>query len=123
MTTRDRVIGAYVTFAIAGGFIAEAVITNWNTRDKIAGMEMIVIFPAAVILWITGLWLAAGAYRARSRDFASFLALLLNGLPFVWITSVIIARAHTPAHYATLVTALLAIAAWSMRRSQVRALQ
>ena len=72
-------------WAIATTMLAEVLIVSHIAQHKLAGLELLVVRPAALLLYIVGFIMGVEAVRAPAVNPFARTALLLNFLPLFFI--------------------------------------
>jgi hypothetical protein len=79
-------IGGCCLFAIASACISAVFVANWHAEYKMAGLEVIIVGPFALLLYLSGAVLAVFGLQRRRENPFSLAALVLNLLPFVTLS-------------------------------------
>jgi hypothetical protein len=78
-------IGSCVLFVIATSSLFVVLALNWNSQAKISGLEIIVVGPFAVLVYIVGLLLGFVGLQRPVENPLSKLGALLNGIPLALV--------------------------------------
>jgi hypothetical protein len=75
---------------IASAMVGAVFVANWNAEHKLAGLEVFVVGPVALLLYCVGLCFSAKAYQSDSdhRKLA-IVGILLNSLPLIFTVIVV----------------------------------
>ncbi|HEV7999695.1 MAG TPA: hypothetical protein VGP63_07440 [Planctomycetaceae bacterium] len=83
-------IGGCCLFAIASACLSALFAANWHAEYKMAGFEGIIVEPFALLLYLSGAVMAVFGLQRRRENPFSLVALLLNLLPFVAVSLMIV---------------------------------
>jgi hypothetical protein len=80
-------IGSCCLFAIATSCLIVLIVANWNAHYKMAGLEVVVVGPAAMALYGLGTIMGWAGMRRPSDNPFSKLGCILNVAPFaiLWL--------------------------------------
>ncbi len=89
---RDISLGsvACTLFAIASSVIATVFLANWGTWYKMAGYEIIVLGPLALVVYSLGVIFAIVGMLSGERSPIIFMGLVLNSLPLLWMIACLV---------------------------------
>lgn len=76
-------IGSCILFAIATGIILAVVIASRFASHKLAGYEIVILGPVALLIYIIGVVLSINGLAHRDENPGSLVGLILNILPFL----------------------------------------
>jgi uncharacterized membrane protein len=76
-------IGSCCLFLIAAGCVIAVIAANWHAEHKLAGLEIIVVFPFAISLNLVGALMAYAGTRRRAENPLSQVGLALNAVPLM----------------------------------------
>lgn len=76
---------------IASAIVGAVIVANWSAEHKLAGLEIFIVGPAALLLYCVGLGFAITAFRTDSdRRTLAVAGILLNGLPLTFTAIVVV---------------------------------
>ena len=76
-------VGSCAMFAIATGILLSVVVASRFASHKLAGYEIVVLGPVALLLYIAGVILAINGLAQADENPGSRAGLMLNVLPFL----------------------------------------
>jgi hypothetical protein len=76
-------IGGCCLFAIASACLSAVYLVNRHAEYKMAGFEVIIVGPFALLLYLAGTGMAVFGLQRRRENPFSLVALVLNVLPLV----------------------------------------
>jgi hypothetical protein len=78
-------IGGCVLFAIGTACLGAVVLMNWHAELKMPGFEIIVLGPAAVLIYVAGLMMGLAGVRQRQENPLCMPACVLNAIPLAGV--------------------------------------
>jgi hypothetical protein len=85
-------IGGCCLLAVASACLSALFLANWHAEYKMAGLEVIIVGPFALLLYLSGAVMAVFGLQRRRENPFSLVALLLNVLPFVTLSLMIVSE-------------------------------
>jgi hypothetical protein len=76
-------VASCVLFSIATAMILAVAAANWNAHHKLAGYEMIIVGPFALLLYVSGIGFALAGRRKPAENPLSNAGLVLNSVPLI----------------------------------------
>jgi len=78
-------IGSCAVFSIATVAILTVILSSWRATYKLAGLEIVVVGPFAIVLYVVGLFFAISGLKDRENNPLVRVGLVLNAIPLAYL--------------------------------------